>query len=158
MRKLDDLSGPDRFVGREHDFETLHDGVKMTGKAYRVPCNPVAPGQNVADEDMCIIESMPVKSLITSTPSGAIHSRDTAVSIGGFAWAGDNSVASVDISIDFGQTWMRSILSPPANRLAWQRFEGAAGLGEALRYVRLQVRDNHGGAHFMALARVVFLV
>ena len=118
-------SASGKWLRRIDVRDRVHDGVKMTGKAYRVPCNPVAPGQNVADEDMCIIESMPVKSLITSTPSGAIHSRDTAVSLGGFAWAGDNSVARVDISIDFGQTWMRSMLSPPANRLAWQRFEGA---------------------------------
>ena len=44
----------------------------MTGKAYRVPCEPVAPGEKVADEAMCIIESMPVKSSITYPKSGAM--------------------------------------------------------------------------------------
>ena len=44
----------------------------MTGTAYRVPCTPVAPGEKVKDEDMCIIESMPVKSLITYPKTGAI--------------------------------------------------------------------------------------
>ena len=48
----------------------VHDGEKMTGQSYRVPCKPVAPGSSVADEDMCIIESMPVKSLITFPQSG----------------------------------------------------------------------------------------
>ncbi len=43
----------------------VHDGQKMTGQAYRTPCDAVAPGTKVADEDMCIIHSMPVKSLIT---------------------------------------------------------------------------------------------
>ena len=41
--------------------DKVHDGTKMTGSAYRVPCEPVAPGEKVKDEDMCIIESMPVK-------------------------------------------------------------------------------------------------
>ncbi len=36
----------------------VHDGAKMTGTAYRVPCNAVAPGAKVADEDMCIIMSL----------------------------------------------------------------------------------------------------
>jgi sulfite oxidase len=45
----------------------VHDGAKMTGTAYRVPCKTVAPGAKVADEDMCIIHAMPVKSLVTSS-------------------------------------------------------------------------------------------
>ena len=31
----------------------------MTGKSYRIPAYPVAPGTSVPDEDMVIIESMP---------------------------------------------------------------------------------------------------
>ena len=44
----------------------------MTGDAYRVPCESVAPGEKVKDEDMCIIESMPVKSLITYPKTGTV--------------------------------------------------------------------------------------
>ena len=43
----------------------VHDGEKMLGTSYRVPCKPVAPGSAVPDDQMCIIESIPVKSLIT---------------------------------------------------------------------------------------------
>ena len=50
----------------------VHDGTKMKGTAYRVPCKPVAPGEKVKDEDMCIIESMPVKSII-SYPKNWCH-------------------------------------------------------------------------------------
>ena len=103
--------------------DRVHDGAKMTGKAYRVPCNPVAPGQSVPDADMCIIESMPVKSLVTSLPSGAVHPLGAPLSVGGFAWAGDQVVDSVHVSIDFGQTWTRANLSDPANRLAWQQWK-----------------------------------
>ncbi|MCB0813982.1 MAG: molybdopterin-dependent oxidoreductase, partial [Flavobacteriales bacterium] len=52
--------------------DRVHDGPKMTGDSYRVPCKPVEPGEKVPDEGMCIIESMPVKSVITSPKSGAI--------------------------------------------------------------------------------------
>ncbi len=104
--------------------DRVHDGAKMTGKAYRVPCRPVAPGESVDDADMCIIESMPVKSLITSVRGGSVHPVSLPFAVGGFAWAGDLQVAAVALSIDFGQTWSRCPLEPPANRLAWQRFEG----------------------------------
>ncbi|MCZ6830249.1 MAG: molybdopterin-dependent oxidoreductase, partial [Gammaproteobacteria bacterium] len=33
----------------------VHDGPKMGGFSYRVPCEPVAPGTKVAEADMCII-------------------------------------------------------------------------------------------------------
>jgi len=108
--------------------DRVHDGAKMKGMAYRVPCKPIAPGEAIADEDMCIIESMPVKSLITNIASGSIVKTDQPIAIGGFAWAGDHQVTSVDLSIDFGQTWSRANLEPPANRLAWQRFEGPVHL------------------------------
>jgi DMSO/TMAO reductase YedYZ molybdopterin-dependent catalytic subunit len=48
----------------------VHDGPKMTGTSYRVPCKPVAPGSEVPEDQLCIIESMPVKSLITFPMSG----------------------------------------------------------------------------------------
>ena len=63
----------------------VHDGKKMTGKAYRTPCNPVAPGTSVADEDMCIIQSMPVKSLITFPKSGVSQAVGEPFSFRGHA-------------------------------------------------------------------------
>ncbi|MEO0902029.1 MAG: sulfite oxidase [Bacteroidota bacterium] len=100
----------------------VHDGAKMTGTSYRVPCEPVAPGEKVTDEDMCIIESMPVKSLITYPKSGAIIKKRQALNIRGHAWAGELDVQSVEYSIDFGSTWRPCSLEKPANRLAWQHF------------------------------------
>lgn len=105
--------------------DRVHDGEKMLGQSYRVPCKPVAPGAKVADEDMCIIESMPVKSLITDPRSGIAHKIGTPLHIRGHAWAGDRDVASVFASIDFGKTWLASTLEKPANRLAWQHWSAA---------------------------------
>lgn len=100
----------------------VHDGTKMTGTAYRVPCEPVAPGEKVKDEDMCIIESMPVKSLITYPKTGAIIKEGKTLKINGHAWAGELAVTNMEYSIDFGSSWKECDLENPANRLAWQHF------------------------------------
>ncbi len=100
-----------------------HDGEKMTGGSYSLPAYPVEPGAKVPDEDLVTIEEMPVKSLITYPKTGAqISSGSPALEIRGHAWAGDRKVAAVDISIDFGASWMRAGLREPNNPYAWQRF------------------------------------
>lgn len=105
--------------------DRVHDGPKMGGQSYRVPCDPVAPGATVTDEDMCIIESMPVKSLITHPRSGDHHEHAKPIAVRGHAWAGDLAVAQVFTSIDFGATWQLADLKPPVNRLAWQHWSTA---------------------------------
>lgn len=111
-----------KWVERISIRNKVHDGAKMSGTAYRVPCNSVAPGTIVSDKEMCIIESMPVKSLITFPKSGAIiHTKDT-LKIRGHAWAGELEVSKMETSIDFGATWQKCSLEKPANRLAWQHF------------------------------------
>ena len=97
----------------------------MGGQSYRVPCEPVAPGTEVADEDMCIIESMPVKSLITHPKSGDCRTYGQIAEVRGHAWAGDLEVARMVTSIDFGATWQRADLKKPVNRLAWQHWSAA---------------------------------
>ncbi len=100
----------------------VHDGEKMGGYSYRVPCNPVAPGATVAPDDMCIIESMPIKSIVTFPRSGVIRPLGERTQVRGHAWAGDLEVKAVDVSIDFGQTWLATRLEKPVNRFAWQHF------------------------------------
>ena len=82
----------------------------------------------MADDAMCIIESMPVKSLITTPRSGMLCAVGDVLRVGGFAWAGDDAVEFVDISADFGATWTRAALEQPVNRFAWQRFNYALPL------------------------------
>ena len=111
-----------------------HDGAKMGGKSYRVPCKPVAPGSDVADADMCIIESMPVKSLITFPKSGVEHVLAEKLQFRGHAWAGDRRVREVLTSIDFGATWQAAKLQKPANRLAWQHWSASVEFPQAGYY------------------------
>lgn len=100
----------------------VHDGPKMGGSSYRVPCSPVEPGAHVDDRDMCIIESMPVKSLITSPKSGTKTVIGKTLPVRGHAWAGDLAVSAMHVSIDFGATWTGCELKKPRNRLAWQHW------------------------------------
>jgi sulfite oxidase len=97
----------------------VHDGPKMEGHSYRVPKYSVEPGTKVPDEDMKIIESMPVKSLVTYPRSGAIIKEGTTLNLRGQAWA----VKAMEISIDFGATWQKCDLKDPKNRHSWQRWE-----------------------------------
>lgn len=114
-----------KWVNRISIRNIVHDGSKMTGDAYKVPCEPVSPGEKVSDEDMCIIESMPVKSLITYPKSGAIIKEGASLNIRGHAWAGELEVSKMEYSINFGATWKSCKLAEPANRLAWQHFEAS---------------------------------
>ena len=115
-------STSDKWLARIVVRDRVHDGPKMGGKSYRVPCRPVAAGVDVGDDEMCIIESMPVKSLITSPRSGTVHAVEDPLVLRGHAWAGERSVSRVDVSMDFGQSWLPCPLAAAPNRLAWQRF------------------------------------
>jgi DMSO/TMAO reductase YedYZ molybdopterin-dependent catalytic subunit len=113
-------SASHKWLNRIWVRDQVHDGPKMGGYSYRVPGYPVAPGTEVPEEDMVIMETMPVKSLITSPTTGSqIGGR--SLSVRGHAWA-DGPVASVDVSIDFGQTWMPAFLEAPRNMYAWQHW------------------------------------
>lgn len=100
----------------------VHDGEKMGGDSYRVPTHPVEPGQDVPEEDFRIIESMPVRSIITYPKSGAMFDLSDTLDVRGHAWAGELAVAKVEVSIDFGSTWQNCTLKRPVNRLAWQQW------------------------------------
>ncbi|MEN0051766.1 MAG: molybdopterin containing oxidoreductase, partial [Bacteroidota bacterium] len=130
----------------------VHDGPKMGGQAYRVPCKPVAPGAKVADEDMFIIEGMPVKSLITYPKSGASIRLGQQLPIRGHAWAGQRSIQSVEYSIDFGATWQKCALEAPVNRLAWQHFSAKISFPEQGYYeIWAKAVDDEGVAQPMLL-------
>jgi DMSO/TMAO reductase YedYZ molybdopterin-dependent catalytic subunit len=132
--------------------DQIHDGEKMTGTSYRVPCKSVAPGSTVPDDELCIIESMPVKSLISFPKSGIEHNMGKRLSIRGHAWAGDLAVSKVHVSIDFGSTWQETVLKAPANRLAWQHWNSAVEFPESGYYeIWARATDTSGRSQPMVL-------
>lgn len=108
--------------------DVVHDGKKMTGYSYRVPEYPPEPGAKVAKEDMKIIEEMPIKSLITFPETGMEQALGKPLTVRGHAWVGDRTVKRVDLSIDYGATWMPAELDPPANAGAWQNWRATLNL------------------------------
>lgn len=139
-----------KWLNRLSIRNKVHDGAKMEGQSYRMPCKPVAPGSEVADDDMCIIESMPVKSLVTFPKTGAIVQKNKALQVRGHAWAGELEVSQVQISIDFGSTWQNARLDRPANRLAWQQWNADVRFPEPGYYeVWAKATDSRGGSQPM---------
>lgn len=101
--------------------DQVHDGAKMEAPSYSVPKYPVQPGADVPIEDFRIIQSMPVKSLITSPRSGeTLGAGERTLRVRGHAWSGDQSVSRVDVSHDFGASWVQAELRDPPNRYSWQ--------------------------------------
>lgn len=130
----------------------VHDGEKMKGDSYKVPCNPVAPGSEVDEKGMCIIESMPVKSVITFPKSGAIIQLGKTLSLRGHAWAGEDEVSNMQISIDFGTTWQVCKLNKPVNRLAWQRWNSSIQFPQKGYYeVWARATDSNGKSQPMVV-------
>jgi len=130
--------------------DQVHDGPKMTGKAYRVPAYPVAAGQEVPEEDFVIIERMPVKSLVTFPANDA--DAGMATEVRGHAWSGDRTVAKVDISMDFGTTWMAAELDAPVNSGAWQNWRANVAFPQAGYYeIWARATDSEGAMQPFAI-------
>ena len=130
----------------------VHDGTKMGGKSYRVPKRPVQPGSKVPDSEFEIIESMPVKSLITHPRSGLTHAPSEPLAVRGHAWAGDLEVRAVEVSIDFGSTWQPATLDQPVNRLAWQHWHAKLEFPEPGYYeIWARATDTAGASQPMVI-------
>ena len=130
----------------------VHDGAKMTGHSYRVPIHPVPPGVEPPVDDFRIIESMPVKSVITFPQTGLETPAGKPLALRGHAWAGDRSVKELHISTDFGSTWQQAELKPAKNRLAWQHWTMEVNLPVAGYYeIWARATDDAGVAQPMVM-------
>jgi DMSO/TMAO reductase YedYZ molybdopterin-dependent catalytic subunit len=147
-------SASQKWLRRIWVRDRVHDGQKMGPTSYRVPRFPVAPGTEVADEDFRIIESMPVKSLITYPETGHTLPRDhRTLTVRGHAWAGDQSVSLLDVSVDFGATWRPAHLMPPPNPYSWQTWTAEIEFPEKGYYeVWARATDENGVSQPFAIA------
>jgi hypothetical protein len=84
------------------------------------------PGGKADDSNFRILESMPVRSIITSPANGTRLGAGTKqIGLRGAAWAGDFDIKRVDVSIDFGATWLTAVIAPPKNRYDWRRWSAS---------------------------------
>jgi len=90
--------------------------------AYRIPNRSVAPGTAVDPNDMVPYTALDVKSIFTFPREGSTVRAGSAIELRGFAWAGEADIRSVDISTDFGRSWMAASLDSDKARYTWRRF------------------------------------
>jgi len=106
-----------------------HDGPGMTGTSYRLTINPMVPGDKADPKNFKVMESMPVRSIITSPANGTkLPAGTREVKLRGASWAGDHTVRRVDISTDYGVTWQPTKLEKGKNRYDWQRWTSSVKL------------------------------
>ncbi|MFZ0300540.1 MAG: sulfite oxidase [Candidatus Sulfotelmatobacter sp.] len=90
----------------------------MSG-GYRVPNQPVKPGETVKPEDTHALTALNVKSVIADPTDGA-NLKAGNVRVHGAAWAGEADIAKVEISTDGGTTWSPAKLGHDQAHYAWR--------------------------------------
>jgi sulfite oxidase len=116
-------SASHKWVNRIVLRDVEHDGPGMTGTSYRVPATPMVPGSEPEGVEFVILESMPVRSIISSPENGTQLPAGTRnVELRGAAWGGDPAIENVEVSIDFGATWREVDLQETRNRYDWRRW------------------------------------
>jgi len=128
--------------------DRYHDGPGMGGLSYRVPVTPMVPGGKPNLANFVDLESMPVRSIVTRPADGTRLAAGTrAIDLRGAAWAGDRTVARVDLSIDGGATWHKAKLGAPRNRHDWQRWTAALKIpGDGYYEILARATDSEGVA------------
>jgi DMSO/TMAO reductase YedYZ molybdopterin-dependent catalytic subunit len=128
--------------------DKVHDGQGMQGTSYRLPIKPMVPGGKGDDANMTIMESMPVRSIVTNPVNGTKLAAGTkSLALRGAAWDGDHGVSRVDASIDFGATWQAAQMAPPKNKYDWRRWTLALALPSDGYYeVWVRATDTRGVA------------
>ncbi|HTA50323.1 MAG TPA: sulfite oxidase [Verrucomicrobiae bacterium] len=86
---------------------------------YRLPNQPVQPGETVKPEDTHPVTALSVKSVIAG-PSDGDNLRAGNVRVHGAAWAGEADIEKVEISIDGGATWIPAKLGHDQAHYAWR--------------------------------------
>jgi sulfite oxidase len=86
---------------------------------YRLPNQPVKPGDAVKPEDTHPVTGLSVKSVIASPADGA-NVKAGKVTIHGAAWAGEAEVVKLEVSTDGGANWNAAKLGHDQARYAWR--------------------------------------
>jgi len=87
--------------------------------AYRLPNEPVKPGDTVKPEDTHPVTALNVKSVISGPNDGA-HLKLGKIAVHGAAWAGESDISKVEISTDGGTAWSPAMLSREQAHYAWR--------------------------------------
>jgi len=86
---------------------------------YRFPKFARPPGSPPVPAELEVIEGMRIKSAITK-PAEEQKVSIGPLAISGYAWAGEQKVARVEVSTDGGSRWKDAELSPQALNYTWR--------------------------------------
>jgi DMSO/TMAO reductase YedYZ molybdopterin-dependent catalytic subunit len=86
---------------------------------YRLPNQPVKPGETVKPEDTHPVTALSVKSVIAA-PGDSASLKAGKVNVRGTAWAGEADIVKVEISTDDGATWNPAKLGHEQGHYAWR--------------------------------------
>lgn len=126
--------------------DKIHDGPGMTGTNYRTAIKPMVPGGRADDSNFKIMESMPVRGIITNPMNGTKLAAGTrSLNLRGAAWAGDLDVKEVHVSTNFGASWRKAAIAPIKNRFDWRRWTAKVALPQDGYYeVWVRATDTKG--------------
>jgi len=111
---------------------------------YRMPNQPVKPGDTVKPEETHPASALNVKSLISNPSDGSIFKSRT-LHIQGVAWAGESDVIRVEVSADEGATWEPAQLGREQARYAWRLWTYQWRAPKPGEYVlKVRATDNQG--------------
>ncbi|WP_165252678.1 sulfite oxidase [Paludisphaera soli] len=106
-----------RIVVSAEEAQTFY---MQTG--YRIPREPVPPGQTPDPKSLVPVEWMNVKSLITSPDLGATAPLGP-IEVRGVAWTGEGHVVKVEVSTVEDPTWREAELLDEPRQGSWRRFK-----------------------------------
>ena len=86
---------------------------------YRLPNQPISPGDSVKPEDTHAVTALRVKSVMSGPLDGSSMNAGK-VTVHGVAWAGEADIVKVEISTDGGSTWNAAMLGNEKSHYAWR--------------------------------------
>jgi sulfite oxidase len=111
---------------------------------YRLPNQPVKPGDAIKPEDTHPVTTLSVKSVIAG-PSDGASLKAGKVTVHGAAWAGEADIAKVEISTDSGASWSPAKLGREQAHYAWRMWSYDWKAGKSGDYTILsRATDNQG--------------
>ncbi len=115
----------------------------MSG-GYRLPNEPVKPGEAVKPEDSHPLTALSVKSVI-SVPSDGAEVKPGRVVVQGAAWAGEADITKVEVSTDGGATWHAARLGREQAHYAWRLWSYDWQAGKSGDHaIRSRATDSQG--------------
>ncbi len=92
------------------------------------------------------ITEMVVNSLITNMGANETFEEGSTSLLRGVAWDGGFGIASVEVSMDNGQTWRRAALGKDLGKYSWQQWNFPLKFDKAGKYIVMVRATNRIGA------------